>query len=306
MSILSLVPWLGLLAAIVAAIISQSFPDSQFKATAIITLIATSTAALWGIFITFQSELKNYYDGIKSDNSDIKSNIADIPAKTAAAVGLEPQISNVRQFRDWLKFKDIYDYSDLSNLDLLIVKYANECPDEVGAVKKTKIDIPLNFIDAVSNEEDIWALARLMCCHIVQKSGDVREDFSFTRIATPFTGNTTFASQVAINLGKPLILVNPYGQVFKRDHLIGTFSENEKVLFVHDVIYTGARIRDCVEIMRQHRLIVDHVVVLVERTDRPPYARDTLQKVKINLTSLKRLNAEQIRSMRAASLESQG
>jgi len=176
----------------------------------------------------------------------------------------------------------------------LIRKYTESNSEMIGDQSQDKIVYPIDFFGAISNPEDVFEISLLIQSIISDLCQDLSANLHFDLIACPFTSNQSIVFEIGKRLGKSSLLVNQNHTLFREQRIFGAYKPGMKVLFVHDIVYSGKRIRNCIISLRACGLIVEHVVALVERTDEGACGAKCLQDLNVILHPFDRLNSNDI------------
>ena len=116
---------------------------------------------------------------------------------------------------------------------------------------------------------------------VARAYAEVIQDLEYDRIAGIPVAAVPLATAVALEVGKPMI----YPRMEKKKHgtgnrIEGGYAPGEKILLLDDLITTGGSKIEAVDILRDAGLIVDDLVVLLERGGQ---GRREMQQAAINL-----------------------
>jgi orotate phosphoribosyltransferase len=231
---------------------------------------------------------------LEESKARLEAAVRAMPGRLAEELDLAVPRGTLRQAAVWSR--GIYDPDENSKLDRLIRKYTVSGKEQMGGEQMAEVEYPIDFMESISDATDTQALAALLCSHLAHCSDSLSSGLDFQLVASPFTSNQNLVYEVSKSFNKNAILVNP-DQLIATQKIFGTFKRGQRVLFVHDVIYTGSRVRRCIEALKKEGLKVEHALVLVERTDSTVNSRDLLSKAGVSLHSMRRLSASDLRAL---------
>ncbi len=101
---------------------------------------------------------------------------------------------------------------------------------------------------------------------VAQAYAELLQDLKFDRIAAIPVAALPIATAVALHTGKPLIYprlpAKPHGT---GNRIEGEFAPGERIVLLDDLITSGTSKREAVVVLREEGLVVDDLVVLLER-----------------------------------------
>jgi orotate phosphoribosyltransferase len=161
---------------------------------------------------------------------------------------------------------------DQQDLEVLMMKYTDHMEKErrVGIFEPTKLRCFVNFMNLVAYPEDLRVITEVFTCHIIDTIAKSEKPIEFNKIAAPKVGNPALALMVAIQLEKPCIFIDVASSPFSNDTnaVNGTIAHNDKIIMVQDVVASGHLIVRCANELKKNHIAVEHVFVLIERSDR--------------------------------------
>ncbi|KHJ79917.1 hypothetical protein OESDEN_20421, partial [Oesophagostomum dentatum] len=93
-----------------------------------------------------------------------------------------------------------------------------------------------------------------------------KADTPFSAIVGVPYGALPHATLVSYKSAKPLIIVRKEAKAHGTKKLVeGLYKKGDKVIIIEDVVTTGGSIRECVDILREEGLVVEHVFCLLDR-----------------------------------------
>jgi len=190
---------------------------------------------------------------------------------TLEQVGLIKHKLEVQQLGDFLTHKKKFPVTYSGEyLDGIIRKYVRESKfEKVGLFEQTSINYFVDFADAITDPEDGILLTRIMCREIVMAmSSFVDKPIYFDRVAISKSGNSSLGIRVALELQKPWVFIDVRGGVIASEAVEGLLKPEEEVIIVHDILASGKLIEIMAHEISKRGAKVNHVFVLMERTDR--------------------------------------
>lgn len=216
---------------------------------------------------------------------------------TLEEVGIRPFKREFAQLSYLLQLKRSIPYSYLTEtLDNLIAKYTRFVNQElVGVFEQTRLSYYIDLMGVLSDPEDLRVLSNIMCCQIKDVISDLSQStINFNKVAAVKSGNPALALLVSIELQKPCILVDVTGGALSSDTIDGQIEPDDEVIILHDIVASGQIILLCANELTKRNAKVNHVFVIVERTDRQnnslPTPSEYLSKSGLVLHSLRKMN----------------
>lgn len=101
-------------------------------------------------------------------------------------------------------------------------------------------------------------------------------------------GGVPIAVAVSLETDLPLIIIRKEAKEYgTKGQVIGDFIRNSRVLMVEDVATTGGSVLKAIELLRDEGLVVEHVIVVVDREEG---ALSTLSKMGVELIPLAKVS----------------
>jgi uridine monophosphate synthetase len=92
------------------------------------------------------------------------------------------------------------------------------------------------------------------------------ENVAYDRICGVPYGAVPIATALALQTRKPLITMRKEIKQYGTQKIIeGTYNEGEKILLIEDVVTTGSSILETLEVLKAHGLVIEDIVVLLDR-----------------------------------------
>ena len=81
-------------------------------------------------------------------------------------------------------------------------------------------------------------------------------------------GGVPIAVAVSLETDLPLIIIRKEAKEYgTKGQIVGDFIRNSRVLMVEDVATTGGSVLKAIELLRDEGLVVEHVIVVVDREE---------------------------------------
>jgi orotate phosphoribosyltransferase len=101
-------------------------------------------------------------------------------------------------------------------------------------------------------------------------------------------GGVPIAVAVSLETDLPLIIIRKEAKEYgTKGQIVGDFIKNSKVLMVEDVATTGGSVLKAIELLRDEGLVVEHVIVVVDREEGALFA---LSKAGVELMPLAKVS----------------
>jgi orotate phosphoribosyltransferase len=101
-------------------------------------------------------------------------------------------------------------------------------------------------------------------------------------------GGVPIAVAVSLETDLPLIIIRKEAKEYgTKGQVVGNFIRNKRVLMVEDVATTGGSVLKAIELLRDEGLVVEHVIVVVDREEG---ALSTLSKMGVELIPLAKVS----------------
>lgn len=141
--------------------------------------------------------------------------------------------------------------------------------DQTRTVIYPSLKYYINFTDAMNYESisaQVLSVLHFYIEEIWGKKGISTRDID--KIVIPAESNVVLGIRLAKLLeAEPVIMLNRTRRIYDDQYWDGTLEEGDKLLIVHDVIYSGDNIVECIHHLPRYCSILG-VVSLVNRTDR--------------------------------------
>ncbi len=189
-----------------------------------------------------------------------------------------------------------------SLMDELIIKYTNDIGSiDVGLTKKTKLKYYINFMDLISNDNELKIIVSNMARFIIKMNSDKTDKMCFTKIATPKYTNPGFALLLSIELNVPCVFIDNKSNPLSSSTVDGFLGKDDIIILVQDVLTTGHTMLACINELNKLGYEVYDVFVVIERTDCQSNNLKTpteyLNIHDINLHSIYKLNDSKLHKM---------
>ncbi|PWB50778.1 MAG: orotate phosphoribosyltransferase [Candidatus Methanoperedenaceae archaeon] len=101
-------------------------------------------------------------------------------------------------------------------------------------------------------------------------------------------GGVPIAVAVSLETDLPLIIIRKEAKEYgTKGQIVGDFIRNSRVLMVEDVATTGGSVLKAIELLRDEGLLVEHVIVVVDREEG---ALSALSKARVELIPLAKVS----------------